>query len=131
MCDSFGVMSKRFNNTCLGALYMQKFDLVRSLCKFRVMPMKEQVYQVWKGQFLVYSLDASTASLKCCKGCHSELHVQKGTQEIWILPGCKGFFNNHLTTSNFSVWLSSEVSHFSWDWDPLTFLLAGEIEEMG
>jgi hypothetical protein len=23
MCDSFGVMSKRFNDTCLGALYMQ------------------------------------------------------------------------------------------------------------
>jgi hypothetical protein len=28
MCDSFGVMSRRFNDTCLGALYMQKFDLV-------------------------------------------------------------------------------------------------------
>jgi len=23
MCDSFGVMSKQYNNTCLGALYMQ------------------------------------------------------------------------------------------------------------
>ncbi len=28
MCDSFGVMSKRFNDTCLGALYMQKFGIV-------------------------------------------------------------------------------------------------------
>ncbi len=55
MCDSFGVMSKRFNDTCLGALYMQRFELVCGLCKFRVVPLKEQVYQVRKGQYLVYS----------------------------------------------------------------------------
>jgi hypothetical protein len=62
MCDSFGVMSKRFNDTCLGALYMQRFELVHGLCKFRVVPFKEQVYQVRKGQYLVYSPEASTAS---------------------------------------------------------------------
>ncbi len=59
MCESFGVMSKRFNDTCLGVLYMQWFELVRGLCKFRVVPLKEQVYQVRKGQYLVYSPEAS------------------------------------------------------------------------
>jgi hypothetical protein len=48
MCNSFGVMSKQFNDTCLGALYMQRFELVRGLCKFKVVPLKEQVYQVRK-----------------------------------------------------------------------------------
>ncbi len=78
MCDSFGVMSKRFNDTSLRALYMQKFELVCSLCKFGVVLMKEQVYQVRKGQFLVYCLDARMTTLKCCNGSHSELHFQKG-----------------------------------------------------
>jgi hypothetical protein len=92
MCDSFGVMSKRFNDTCLGALHMQRFQLVWSLCKFRVVPMREQVYQVRKGQFLVYCPDTSTATLKCHNGLHSKVHLQKGTQQVWIPPGCQGFF---------------------------------------
>jgi hypothetical protein len=35
MCDSFGVMSRRFNDTCLGALYMKKFRVVKDLCRFK------------------------------------------------------------------------------------------------
>ncbi|MFY7792423.1 MAG: hypothetical protein ACOVQS_01535, partial [Chitinophagaceae bacterium] len=131
MCDSFGVMSKRFNDTCLGALYMQRFELVRGLCKFRVTPLKEQVYQVRKGQYLVYSPDTSTATMKCRNGSHSEIHLQKGTQQVQIPPGCQGFFLDHLATSDFSVRLASEILHFGWDWDPLTLLPAGDIADMG
>ncbi len=98
MCDSFGVMSKRFNDTCLRALYMQRFELVRGLCKFRVVPLKEQVYQVRKGQYLVYSHEASAASMRCQNGSHSEIHLQRGTQQIKIPPGCQGFFLDHLAT---------------------------------
>ncbi len=131
MCDWFGVMSKQFNHTCLGALYMQRFELVRGLCKFRVVPFKEQVYQVRKGQYLVYSPEASTASMRCCNGSHSEIHLQRGTQQIKIPPGCQGFFLDHLATSDYWVCLASEVLHFGWDWDPLTLLLAGDIADMG
>ncbi len=53
MCDSFGVMSKRFNVTCLSALYMQKFKAAQNLCKFKVIPVEEQVYQLHKGLFVV------------------------------------------------------------------------------
>jgi hypothetical protein len=131
MCDSYGVMSKRFNDTCLGALYMQRFELVRSLCKFRVVPLKEQVYQVRKGQYLVYSPEASTASMRCRNGSHSEIHLQGGTQQVKIPPGCQGFFLDHLATSDYSVRLASEVLHFGWEWDPLTLLPAGDIADMG
>jgi hypothetical protein len=48
MCDSFGVVSKRFNNTCLGVLYMQQFKEVQTLCPFKVVPVEERVYQLWK-----------------------------------------------------------------------------------
>jgi hypothetical protein len=131
MCDSFGVMSRRFNDTCLGALYMQRFELVRGLCKFRVIPLKEQVYQVRKGQYLVYSPEASTANMRCRNGSHHELHLQKGTQQVKIPPGCQGFFLDHLATSDYSVRLASEVVHYGWDWDPLTLLPAGDIADMG
>jgi hypothetical protein len=131
MCNSFGVMSKRFNDTCLGALYMQRFELVHGLCKFRVVPLKEQVYQVRKGQYLVYSPEASTANMRCRNGSHHEIHLQRGMQQIKIPPGCQGFFLDNLATSDYSVRLASEVLHYGWDWDPLTLLPAGDIANMG
>ncbi len=65
MCNLFGVMSRPFNDTCLGALYMQKFKVVKDLCKFKVVPVSEQVYQVKKGLFLVYALEPRNADLVC------------------------------------------------------------------
>jgi hypothetical protein len=65
MCDSFEVMSKRFDDTCLGALYMQKFEAAQNLCKFKVILVEEQEYQLCKGLFMVYVLEPTTASIKC------------------------------------------------------------------
>ncbi len=42
MCDSFGVLSRHFNNTGLGALYMQKFEDAQKLCPFKVVPLKNE-----------------------------------------------------------------------------------------
>lgn len=67
------MMSKHFDETCLGALYMQKFGLVKNLCRFRVVPMCEQVYLFWKGIFLVFSPEAYTGNLKCRNGTRSDL----------------------------------------------------------
>jgi len=125
MCDSFEVMSKRFDDTCLGALYMQKFEAAQNLCKFKVIPVEEQVYQLRKGLFMVYSQEPNTASVKCRNVTHSEVHLCKGTQQVRISPGCQGFFSEHMATSDYS-----DILHFEWDWDPIMFLPAGEIEEM-
>ncbi len=134
MCDSFGVMSRRFNDTCLGALYMQRFSVVKDLCNFKVVPMREQVYQVKKGLFLVYAPEPRNADVVCRNTSHpethSEIHLAKGTQQIKIAPGCQAFFAEHLATSDYSIRLDSEIVHFEWDWDPLEIFPAEEIQEM-
>jgi hypothetical protein len=134
MCDSFGVMSRRFNDTCLGALYMQRFGVVKDLCNFKVVPMREQVYQVKKGLFLVYAPEPRNADVVCRNishpETHSEIHLAKGTQQIRIAPGCQAHFAEHLATSDFSIRLDSEIVHFEWDWDPLAIFPAEEIKEM-
>jgi hypothetical protein len=58
------------------------------------------------------------------------MHLKKGTQQIHISPGCQGFFPNHLVTSYYSVCLDANIKHFEWDWDPITFLPANELQEM-
>ena len=130
MCDTFGVMSRVFNDTCLGALYMQKFKEAQGLCSFKVVPVQEHIYQLKKGRFIVYLPQATPVHLKCRDKSHSELHMNPGTQQLVIPPGCQGTFGSHLVTSDYSVRLDSEVLHYEWDWDPITFLDPEEFTEM-
>jgi hypothetical protein len=130
MCDSFGVMSKRFNNTCLGALYMQQFEAAQTLYPFKVVPVEERVYQLRKGHFITYLPEYTTVNVKCRDGKASEMHLKKGTQQLQIPPGCQGVFPNHLVTSDWSVRLNDSILHYEWDWDPINFLPAGEMAQM-
>ncbi len=131
MCDSFGVMSRQFNNTCLGTLYMQQFEAAQMLCPFKVVPVKERVYQLRKGHFIAYLPGYTTVNIRCQDGSASEMHLKKGTQQLHIPPGCQGTFPNHLVTSDWSVRLNDSIIHYEWDWDPITFMPAGEMEQMG
>ncbi len=130
MCDYFGVMSRSFNNTCLGSLHMQQFEAAQKLCPFKVVPVEEQVYQLRKGHFITYLPTFTTVNIQCQNGTATEMHLKKGTQQIHISPGCQGIFPNHFLTSDYSVRLDANIMHFEWDWDPITFLPAGEYEEM-
>jgi len=130
MCDSFGVMSRRFNNTCLGALYMQQFEAAQTLCNFKVVPVEERVYQLRKGHFIPYLPGYTTVNIQCRNGEASEMHLKKGTQQLHIPPGCQGTFPNHLVTSDWSVRLNDSIIHYEWNWDTLTFMPAREMEQM-
>jgi hypothetical protein len=130
MCDAFGVMSKVFDDTCLGMLYMQRFNEVQNLCSVKVVPVEEYIYQLKKGRFIVYLPKATPADIKCQNGSHSELHLNPETRQVVISPGCQGSFGCHLVTSNYSVRLDSEVLHYKWNWDLITFLEPTEFTEM-
>jgi len=123
-------MSRSFINTCLGSLYMQQFEATQKLCPFKVVLVEEQVYQLRKGHFITYLPTFTTVNIQCRNNTVTEMNLKKGTQKIHISPGCQGIFPNHLVTSNYSVCLDANIMHFEWDWDPITFLPAGEYEEM-
>ena len=108
----------------------QKFEDAQKLCPFKVVPVEERVYQLRKGHFIVYLPDYTTANIKCRDGVASEVHLKKGTQQLHIPPGCQGIFPNHLVTSDWSVRLNDSILHFEWDWDPISFMPAGEMEQM-
>jgi hypothetical protein len=59
------------------------------------------------------------------------MHLKKGKQQLHIPPICQGTFPHHLVTSDWSVRLNNSIIHYEWDWDPLTFMLPGEMEQMG
>jgi hypothetical protein len=69
-------------------------------------------------------------NVKCRDGKASEMHLKKGTQQLQLPPGCQGVFPNHLVTFDWSVRLNDSILHYEWDWDPINFLPAGEMEQM-
>lgn len=122
MCDNFGVMSRKFNTTCLGALYMSMFDIATEVCKFKVAPAEELAYQIRKGEFVVYVPQASTINIVCRNGTHAEQHLKKGSQTIIISKGCMGELKHHRLLSDYSDNLMTEIKSYNWDWEPVEFM---------
>ncbi len=74
MCDRFGVLSRSFNNTCLGSLFVQDFKTARAACKFEVAPVTEKVFQLRKNWFAAYLPSPATIPIKCRNGTVTEKH---------------------------------------------------------
>jgi hypothetical protein len=54
--------------------------------------------------------------ISCFKGTKSERHVLTGTSWIFILPGCWAHLGYHLSISDISVKLGSDLLHFELRW---------------
>ena len=131
MCSNFGVMSKRFDTSCLGSLYVQDFERAQTLCKFEVVPVEERIYQLRKNWFMVYSPSAYTAPIRCRNGTMHECHLKRGMERVHISPGCEGTFVNHTVISDFTIRLDSEIITYDWAWEPLEFMPPEQVTVLG
>jgi len=122
LCDNFGVLSRRFNQTCLGALYMSLFEEAEKICKFKVVPAEEQVYQIHKGEFIVYSPNPVTVNIRCRNGTATEKHLRKGSQKFDLSKGCSGELALHKVIADYSSNLGNEIKVFEWEWDSVNFM---------
>jgi len=122
MCDRFGVLSRSFNNTCLGSLFVQDFKTARATCKFEVAPVTEKVFQLRKNWFAAYLPSPATIPIKCRNGTVTEKHLGRGSQQFHLSPGCEAYFSYHQVFSDLSIKMPAEILHFEWSWDPLNML---------
>lgn len=120
LCERHGVLNSRLNNTCLGSLYMQDFDAVKKSCVLEIHKTGEIVHQLLNNWYLVFSTTPQTAPISCYNGTQSEKHISKGTNRIYISPGCRAHLASHLIISDISVKLESDLLHFEWKWDDVT-----------
>ena len=126
LCDQFGVLSQRFNKTCLGALYMQDFKAAQEICEFTIEPVSEKVYSLKKNRFLVYLPQALTVPIKCVNGTKTEKHLGAGSQTFSLSSGCEAQFLHHLVLSDLNIKMPADVLHFTWDWVPADLFDAPE-----
>ena len=122
MCDRFGVLSRQFNNTCLGSLFIQDFTTARTACKFEIAPVTEKVFQLRKNWFAAFLPGPATIPIKCRNGTVTEKHLGRGSQQFHLSPGCEAYFNVHQVFSDLSIKMPAEILHFEWSWDPLTMV---------
>ena len=122
LCDNFGVLSRRFNTTCLGALYMSLFSEAEKICKFKVVPAEEQVYQIHKGEFIVYSPTPVTVNIRCRNGSVAEKHLKRGSQRFDLSRGCTGELSLHKIVADYSSDLGNDIQLVEWDWEPTHFM---------
>ena len=117
LCERHGVLGKQLNNSCLGAMYLQDFDLVQELCSLQITPAIEVVRQLQDNWFLVFSPSPQTAYISCRNGTNNEAYFKTGITKTYLSPGCKMNLNFHLLQSDFSLQLPDEFVNFQWDWD--------------
>jgi hypothetical protein len=118
LCDQFGVLSQKFNKTCLGSLYMQDFKSAQEICQFNIEPVSEKVYALRKNRFLVYLPKAMTVPVKCVNGTKTEKHLGPGSQTFTLSSGCEAQFAEHLVLSDLNIKMPADVLHFTWNWVP-------------
>jgi hypothetical protein len=118
LCNQFGVLSQKFNRTCLGTLYMQDFKSAQEICNFNIEPVSEKVYPLRKNRFLVYLPKTMTVPVKCVNGTKTEKNLGAESQTFILSTGCEAQLAKHLVLSDWNIRMSAKVLHFIWNWVP-------------
>ena len=137
LCERNGLLNKYPEDTCLGSLYHQKFDIAHQLCNFRVEPAREFIYQLLHNWFMVFEPSPLTVPVVCANGSHSELHVRRGISKFHLTAGCTADFPRYRLLSDISILIPQDYIQLEMDWDPVSFLpgirefLIPEIRKLG
>jgi hypothetical protein len=71
-------LDKKLDQSCLGALYNQQFNIARILCPMKIINAKQIIYQLNNNRHLVYTPVGQTIPINCA-GKSSEKFIQKGS----------------------------------------------------
>jgi hypothetical protein len=78
LCERTGVLLKYPKDSCLGALYHQKFDLAERICTFMLEPAREFMMQLIDNWFLFYMMEPIAVPVLCANNTNSEWHMKAG-----------------------------------------------------
>ncbi len=81
LCGKTGILDKKLDQSCLGALFNQQFDIARTLCPMKIINAEEIIYQLNNNRHLVYTPIGQTIPINC-PGKSSEKFLQRGVTEF-------------------------------------------------
>ena len=121
LCERLGVLRNGLSNTCLGALYAQKFEQSMSACTMDVVPVSERILQLRDNWFLIYATSAFTAYVSCLNSTSSEFHLKMGVNRIPLSPTCQLKLKDHVLFADTALRVESQIREFAWNLEDEAF----------
>ena len=86
-CNGRNVLQTKMEDTCLGAIFVRHLSGVKQHCKFEIKLMKEQVFQLSRNKWQVYSMTSFSTTVVCDRTV-KPIMIDFSTI-IELDPGCK------------------------------------------
>jgi hypothetical protein len=102
LCDKTGILDKRLDQSCLGALYNQQLYIALTICPMKIINAEEIIYQLDNNRHLVCTPIKQTIPINC-PGKSSEKFLQRGVSEFKLEPGCKTLLLYHYVFTDKSI----------------------------
>jgi hypothetical protein len=112
LCDKTGIINKKLDQSCLGVLYNQQFDITRTLCPMKIINPEEIIYRLNNNHYLVYTLVGQTIPINC-PGKSSEKFLQREISEFLLIPGCKTSLQHHYVFADESITMDPGLEYIT------------------
>lgn len=114
LCERLGVLSKRTDRSCLGALYTQNFERATALCRMDVVAPSERVLQLGNNRYLVYATASFTAYITCRNFTANEHHFRAGINRVHVSPSCSISLQDHVILADSALEMENQIREISW-----------------
>ena len=117
-CKGRNVLQTKLEDTCLGAIFVRHLSGMKTFCKFEVKPLKEQVFQISRNKWQIFSYQQFTTTIVCEKSVKPLSIGYSVTLELQ--PGCKVRLQAHLLYAEQEETITLEPMHYTWTWNAST-----------
>jgi len=139
LCDKMGEIffckgrtsiQTEFTHSCLGAIVRSDGENINKRCRFQVKPINEQVFEISRGEWLIFTDGAHPATMDCKnKRNNRDLPIHNGAK-IRLSPGCSIRLSEHILYAENEVFVSSRPSTVEIRWDASTLFKAISREDL-
>jgi hypothetical protein len=112
LCNKTGILDKKLDQSCLGALYNQQFNIARTLCPMKIINAEEIIYRLNNNRHLVNTPVGQTIPINC-PGKSSEKFLQRGVFDFQLDPICKTSLQHHYVFANESITMDSGLKRIT------------------
>ena len=98
-------------DSCIGAIFVRHLSGFKQHCKFEIKPLKEQVFQLSRNKWQVYSMTSFSTTVVCVRTV-KPIMIDFSTT-IGLDPGCKLRLQSHLLYAEHKDEITMSVMHFS------------------
>ena len=117
LCEKLGALDKSANQTCLGALHLQSFEVAKVLCPMKIVASGEISFRLNNNEHLVYTPIPQTITIKCPPGGENKknenIYLDEGVNHFQLAPGCKTTLEHHYLFADNSISSDSGFEHIT------------------